>query len=205
MNKNVNDQIISICIPAYEAKGRCVEFLTDLFLSIQNQTFKNVEVLVSDHSKNFDVFNLVSLWKDKLNIYHFFNETNIGNSSCNMNFAIKKAKGKYIKIMHMDDKFCNNYAIEKLVNAIKNNPNLKWGGFGFNHNYEVEGKIRREMIPDIKSAFGCPSVSFFINENNFFDENLIMINDLEIHNRLYKKYGEPYIISDICITIRMHP
>ena len=43
---------MSIAIPTYEVKGRGVEFLNDLFRTIEIQTFKDFEVVVSDHSKD---------------------------------------------------------------------------------------------------------------------------------------------------------
>ena len=43
---------ISIAIPTCESKGRSVEFLDDLFRTIEIQTFKDFEVVVSDHSKD---------------------------------------------------------------------------------------------------------------------------------------------------------
>ena len=44
---------MSIAIPTYESKGRGVEFLDDLFRTIEIQTFKDFEVVVSDHSAGF--------------------------------------------------------------------------------------------------------------------------------------------------------
>ena len=43
---------MSIAIPAYEYNGRGVLYLSDLFRSIKSQTLKDVEVIVSDHSKD---------------------------------------------------------------------------------------------------------------------------------------------------------
>lgn len=204
---------ISIVIPTYEAKGRASLFLEELFTSIYNQTYKNIEIIVSDHSVCDTIKKLTNSWGDKLNITHFFNERGRGNSSINMNEGIKKATGDFIKIMHMDDKFCDNSAIEIMVATILENKNAKWGAFGFNHYYENENTIRREVVPtfyrnqimDSSSLIGCPSVSFFINDKtNFFDENMIIINDFDMHYSLNKKYGNPLIISKIFITIRIH-
>jgi hypothetical protein len=110
----------------------------------------------------------------------------------------------------MDDIFCNNNAIEKLIKSINENKKIKWGAFGFNHNYG--GNIKREIIPhmienrqmEATSLIGCPSVSFFVNEKNFFNEEMIIINDFDMHYRLFQKYGLPFIINDISITIRIH-
>ena len=196
---------ISIVIPAYESKGRGIEFLSDLFKSIEQQTYKNYEIIISDHSKNNEIEKFIS--NCDLNVIHFYNERGIGNSSVNMNEGIKKATGDIIKIMHIDDIFCNNFALELMVEKFKKNINLFWGVMAFNHNYESENSIRRIIIPEVDNAYGCPSVSFFrLNrlDPDFFDENLIVINDHDMHYRLRKKYGDPITIEDVCVTIRMH-
>jgi hypothetical protein len=54
---------------------------------------------------------------------------------------------------------------------------------------------------------GCPSTSFFINDKNdpiYFDEELIIINDHDMHHRLREKYGEPSIIPILSVTIGLH-
>ena len=198
---------ISIVIPVYEAKGRAIEFLKELFYSISVQTYKDFEIIISDHSKNNEIEIFCS--KNNLNIIHFYNNRGVGNSSINMNEGIKRATGDIIKIMHMDDVIFNPNTLYLIAKSFELNKEKKWGAVGFNHNYEQDriSNIKRTIIPDINGVFGCPSVSFFIRnveEPDFFDENLIIINDHDMHKRLFKKYGEPLIINDICITIRMH-
>ena len=204
---------ISVVIPAYEACGKGAALITDLFQSIFLQKHKDIEIIVSDHSKINVIKDVVDLWKDKLNIIHFFNETGRGNSSINMNEGIKKSTGEIIKIMHMDDVFCNENTLSLLNEAIEKDSTIKWGAFGFQHNFEKRHSIEQIMIPKITfnpainyaALVGCPSVSFFINDKEtFFDDNLIIINDFDMHYRLEKKYGNPFIFNDICITVRMH-
>jgi hypothetical protein len=59
------------------------------------------------------------------------------------------------------------------------------------------------MIPH-RTGWGCPSISFFINDQNLFDENVLIMNDHDMHCSLLKKYGDPEIISNVCITVRIH-
>jgi len=201
---------ISIIIPTYEAKGRAIEFISQLINSIFRQTYKNYEVIISDHSLNNDIEEFCK--NNNMNIIHFYNNRGRGNSSINMNEGIKLATGDVIKIMHMDDIMTNPNTLSHIVNSFIDNPNLSWGALTFNHNYESGETpgIRRIIIPDMNSIIGCPSVSFFkLNkvDVDLFDENLIIINDHDMPQRLNKKYGTPIIIGDeknIYITIRMH-
>jgi glycosyltransferase involved in cell wall biosynthesis len=196
----------SIVIPTYEYKGLAPELLDKLFDSIEQQTYKDFEIIVSDHSITNLVEEYLKKW-DKLPISYFKNVRGIGNSSINMNEGIKLSKGEFVKIMHMDDWFCNPNTLQLINNSIKEEPHKKWGGVGFNHFYQENRTIGRfekpHINPVIRTLLGCPSVSFFLNDNNFFDENLIIINDSDMHIRLGKKYGEPILINDCCVTVRM--
>jgi glycosyltransferase involved in cell wall biosynthesis len=204
---------VSIVVATYEAKGKGVDLLEDLFNSILSQTYKDVEIVVSDHSVDDVIKEYVDTWSDRMNMVYIRTERGRGNSSINMNEGIKVSTGDYIKIMHMDDQFCNNNALELMISGISENEKVKWGAFGFNHLYEPKGDIRREIVPHFynnltmsaSSLIGCPSVSFFINDGtNLFDEEMIIVNDFDMHYRLNKKYGNPLIISDISVTVRMH-
>ena len=46
---------MSIAIPCYEYNGRGVRYLSELFHSIQRQTLKDVEVVVSDQSNDDEI------------------------------------------------------------------------------------------------------------------------------------------------------
>jgi glycosyltransferase involved in cell wall biosynthesis len=204
---------VSIVIPTYEAKGKAVILLDELLRSIHSQDYKNIEVVISDHSKDDVVKDYLDSWRNELNIVYLRNFRGHGNSSINMNEGMKIASGEFIKIMHMDDIFCDNSAISKMAEGISGDKSIKWGAFGFKHNYEKENSIRREIVPSqytnsrmsASALIGCPSVSFFINDkDSFFDENMIIVNDFDMHYNLEKKYGKPFIIPDISIIIRIH-
>ena len=204
---------ISIVVPTYEAQGKGINLLKDLFNSIFSQTYKNFEVIISDHSVDDVIKEYVETWNNKMNIFYIRTKRGRGNSSINMNEGIKVSTGDFIKIMHMDDQFCNIKALEEMVLKISEDENIKWGAFGFNHLYDSKKTVSREIIPSFynnsrmaaSSLIGCPSVSFFINDKtNFFDEEMIIINDFDMHFRLNKKYGKPTIIPEISITIRIH-
>ena len=48
---------ISICIPTYEFKGDGVKYLSELLDSLRKQTFKNFDIVVSDHSLDDKIIN----------------------------------------------------------------------------------------------------------------------------------------------------
>lgn len=196
---------ISIVIPTYEAKGKGKDLLSDLLEGISSQDYKNYEIIVSDHSQDDVIENFCK--ESDLDIHHFYNERGRGNSSINMNEGIKRATGDVIKIMHFDDMMFNPRTLSLIVKKLEENPEAKWGAVTFNHLYEGEESKRRVITPDIEDVVGCPSVSFFKrNEEDpdYFDEELIIINDHDMHQRLFAKYGNPAVVEELCITIRMH-
>lgn len=199
----------SIVIPTYEYNGLATKLLDKLLKSIKQQTFQDFEIIVVDHSLNDVIEKYLIVYTD-LKIKYIKNNIGRGNSSINMNVGINNSDGEYIKIMHIDDWFCNVKSLELINDAINSNPNKKWGGVGFNHFYENSQTTARPILPyidsNIRTLIGCPSVSFFINDKelpNLFDENLIIINDSDMHIRLGKKYGEPILINEFCVTVRM--
>ena len=51
--------MISIVIPTYESKGKGVLFLSELMDTIDNQTYRNFEIIISDHSFDDEIKNYV--------------------------------------------------------------------------------------------------------------------------------------------------
>jgi len=203
----------SIVIPTFEAYGEGPAMLSVLLKSINQQEFKDFEVIVTDHSKSDIILEVVQEWKSKLPIHYFKNERVRGNSSVNMNDGIVQARGKYIKVMHFDDYFCNSKALGMASEKINADPAVRWGAFGFNHYFNSLKETKDEVVPDdyiyeelnTFALKGCPSVSFFVNDKtNYYDEHMIIINDFDMHFRLQKKYGNPVIIPETCVTIRVH-
>lgn len=199
---------ISIAIPAYKYNEECPLFLNELLKSIQKQDYSNYEVVVSDHSENNDYLNILNEYKGTMDLKYLKNKLNVGNISSNINNAIKNCSGDVIKVMCQDDSFYSETALNKIYGILKDNPEKKWGALGFIHNNTREGNIiKNPLIPNLKTTIGCPSTSFFIRDKknlDLYDENLYLLLDKDFHDRLFIKYGDPLIIKDISILIRMH-
>jgi glycosyltransferase involved in cell wall biosynthesis len=205
---------ISICIPVYEMHGKGSTYLENLFFSIKQQTYKNFEVIVSDHSANAELKNICSNWCSEFQLIYLECSHNRGNSSTNANNAIACATGAVIKIVHQDDFLYSVRCLELIVKALKRNPQAMWGACGFVHTDE-EGKIYyKYWMPfyndDIlfRNTIGVPSVLFYrASDRNkeFFDERLIYMNDSELIFRLHAKYGAPIVVKETLVAIRLWP
>ena len=203
----------SICIPVWEQGGYGLQYLKDLIHSIQTQSFKNWEIVVSDHSKDDHIYKfLTDLYRrnERIQIRYEKYSENYGNGVTNLNNALKMANGKIIKIMFQDDFMFDRRCLEKFDKAFQDE-NTKWAVCGCNHTRDGVN-FERFMVPSWNdkllegvNTISSPSVLAFRNENvELFDEKLTMLMDTEYYYRLYKKYGHPYIISDTLITNRQH-
>lgn len=111
-------KLVSIVVVTYNNENVILETLE----SIKNQTYKFIELIVSDDNSKDNTVNIVQSWIEN-NKNHFYN-TNLVTSSKNTGITnnikrgIIESKGEYIKIIG-DDILMPN-AIEILVNTYEN-------------------------------------------------------------------------------------
>lgn len=201
--------MISICIPTYEMGGKGAEYLEYSFNIIYQQTYKNIEVIISDHSITDDIKNLCNQWKSTLNICYVKNEYKRGNSSANINNAIKNAKGEIIKILLQDDFLYDENSLQNQIECFNSNNNywLITACCHYNNKvlYKPHYPYYHDKIQYGENTIGSPSVIMFKNKDIIkFDENLIWLTDVEYYKRLYTKFGNPVICNDITIVSREH-
>ena len=202
---------VSVCIPTWEQYGRGFEFLQKNLNSILDQTYKNYNVIVSDHSLNDDIKNLCNSYINYMEIIYVKNDNDLGNGPANTNNSIINADGDIIKIMFQDDFFYDKNALEIIVNEFKND-DCNWLVTGCNHTNDDGSTYYNQMIPYWNdnivtgtNTISSPSVlSFRKNVSCLFDTNLTMLMDCEMYWQLYVKYGLPLIIPNCLVTNRMH-
>ncbi len=204
----------SICIPTASIKNEVgddkkgVLMLENLLNTIDKQTFKDFEVVISDHSTTNNIKNILPNWSH-LNIKYFKNNEGIGSAVINLNNAISKSEGKIIKTIFQDDFFYDDNTLKYI------NDNLGHYKFGFvgSKNCEEDDitKVTETLSPHWISAdnilrgintVGGPTTMFFNNDNNYLDVNLCWLNDTEFYYRLYKKYGNPLCLPNQCVVQR---
>lgn len=88
---------VSIVIPCYNAE----KYILDAINSILNQSFSNLEVIVVDDCSTDNSWSILKSISDT-RLRLFQNKSNQGYP-CSVNFAINKARGKYIARMDADD------------------------------------------------------------------------------------------------------
>jgi glycosyltransferase involved in cell wall biosynthesis len=201
----------SICIPTWEQYGRGVEFLKNNFEVLLSQTYKNFNVIISDHSKDNSIKLLCDEYSNHFEIKYFKNENFLGNGPANTNNSIINADGDIIKIIFQDDYLYDEKALE-LISKEFENKECNWLVCGCNHTHDDGLSYTNEMIPywndSIKkgvNTISSPSVlSFRNNKPCLFDENLTMLMDCDMYYQLYIRYGLPTILPKYLVTNRIH-
>jgi|688.fasta_scaffold45034_8 glycosyltransferase involved in cell wall biosynthesis len=202
--------MISVVIPTYEMSNYGDKFLSTSLTQLTKQSFKNFEVVISDHSRDDSIYKLTKEFNSSLNIRYLRNLTNYGNSSANLNNGLINANGEIIKILFQDEYIIND-GLKKISDFFLENKDVKWllNGCSYGKSLnEVYGKMiprYNENIIDGINTIGSPSVLTLKNENvELFDENLIWLMDCEYYFRLQKKFGTPNIIDDNIIFVNQH-
>ena len=192
--------MISVVIPTYQMQGG-VEFLKRSLEAIKRQTYKDVEVIISDNSDNDDIENLIQDY----DCLYFRNP--IKGMAENTNNAIDKASGDLIKILFQDDFLAHNEALENIVNNFQG----AWLVTGCNH-LEADpmsglGYVGNEHYAEwndqiyIRNTIGSPSVLTISKEVMLRFNPYKYVLDADFYKRIYDQLGEPTILNDINVTI----
>jgi len=200
----------SIAIPTYEFNGKGVEYLNNSLKILSSQTFINFEVIISDHSNNNLIEQLVSEWSSVLNIKHFyFTEGKHKTHSLNVNNSINHCQGEWVKILFQDDFLFDSESLEKQFNFIKNTSDLKWFFTKFYHTFDgvnlynlYHPKWNDEVYKGYNTLGGPSGLTVKNEEIPLFDERLIWLMDCDFYKKLFIKYGEPKICDEITVVNR---
>jgi glycosyltransferase involved in cell wall biosynthesis len=108
---------VSVAIPTYEYYSRGVEFLDDMFRTISQQTLKEVEIVVSDHSLDGKIEKFCEQNIYDLKIKYIRNPEDRGNPCSNTNVAIDNSTGELVKVLLQDDFLYDTEALDKIYNS----------------------------------------------------------------------------------------
>lgn len=169
---------LSICIPIHEMENKKF-FLDRALRSIDEQTFKDYEIIITEEGKMAE----------------------------NTNAAIKKATGEIIKILYMDDYLMNKHSLQRIVDEFKGGwlvtGCMHDDGEMIGNYHKPAWNDNIHLV----NTIGSPSVLAFENKDPLlFDETLSWMLDADLYRRLYERYGLPTILDEdnVCIGIGSH-
>jgi glycosyltransferase involved in cell wall biosynthesis len=200
--------LISICIPAFKR----TDYLKRLLDSIEIQSFRDFEVVITDDSPGMEVQVLTE--RHPLNPYirYFKNSETLGSPE-NWNEAIRKSRASWIKIMHDDDWFEGSGSLSKFAEVIPQaTSGFYFSGFTnvFPDGSEKIIKINRYRLNEIKkipeillaaNRIGPPSAVLFKKDEGIgFDSRLQWLVDIDFYIRYLKKHpSAAYIEANLVL------
>lgn len=205
-----NQPLVSIPIPCYEMGGDGVKYLDFCLNKILIQDYPNIEIVISDHSKDDDVKKSLKKWETLLNIKYINNPHKRGSSSANLNVALQNCTGDLIKIIFQDDYLLESNSLSTLVTCF-NRGNSQWLATACGHSNDRINVFNphlpkyNDLIAYGTNTISSPSVIMVKNQDlELFDENLIWLMDCEYYKRMYDKFGLPIICNYITVINFMH-
>lgn len=101
MNHNINQELVSVIMPTFNAS----KYLADSIESILNQTYTNLELLISDDCSKDSTKEILDRYvKKDSRVKVEYLETNCG-SGIARNKSIERANGRYIAFCDCDDRW----------------------------------------------------------------------------------------------------
>jgi glycosyltransferase involved in cell wall biosynthesis len=187
-----------------------------------DQDFKDFEIIITDDSPNDSVEELVKKYSSDSRIKYFKNKTTLGSPE-NWNESIRKANGKYVKVLHHDDYFTYKDSLTEYVKMLSNNRIIDFAfssSLTLNNNFEVASQhsTNKEELrlihekPEVlffSSYVGAPSAVIFRNGKSFFfDNKLKWLVDIDFYILVLKKnsefeYCDRPLISTVAAPMRV--
>jgi len=105
--------LITIAIPTY---NRAKTYLPSVIECALNQTYKNIEIIISDNCSSDGTESVVKSYNG--NHIRYIRHDPALTPNDNFNFCIKEAKGRYLLLLHDDDLIDNDF-VEACVRELK--------------------------------------------------------------------------------------
>lgn len=183
--------LVSVIIPCYNAE----KYVESAVRSIMNQTYKNLEIIVTDDCSTDNTFSILEkLAAEDSRIKLYKNETNLKIVKT-LNKMIQHANGKYIARMDADDISLPN-RIEKQVEFLEKNSDIAFCGtnaFIINEKNKHKGKTSlplsfedNKFFLQFYSTFFHPTIMIRseIYKQNLYDEDFLYAEDYELLARM---------------------
>lgn len=200
----------SICIPAYKN----VNYIERLLASVEIQSCKDYEVIITDDSPDDSVKKLVEGWEG-LRIRYYKNDIAAGTPA-NWNMAISKATGIWIKLMHDDDWFTSSESLNLYKKNIESSLGITFFYCAYSNIY-IDSKrieVKKSSFTDRyllsrdpfyllkKNSIGNPSCTVIHNSvKDVYNPRLKWIVDIEYYIRVLLKNKQYKYIGDVLVNV----
>jgi len=199
----------SVCVPVFDPTQKYSAQLSQLLNSIKAQTMKPDEVVMTATHDLAYLDNLQEMIKGDFKLVFKRNESN--GSAENTNHAISLCRGEFVKIMHQDDFFVNNNALNLAYRSLRKSKKV-WRVSGCDHFVESTSLVFNRSKPKITwrlingvNKIGAPSVVAFKRSAFIpFDEELKYMFDCDWYLKMWHNWGKPLVTKHAEVRIRIH-
>ena len=210
-----NTIAISICIPVYKN----ISYLKRLLDSIAIQTYTDYEIIITDDTPDDSVKDFIKEYVSNRPVRYFKNQEILGTPE-NWNESIRHAEGAWIKLMHNDDWFSREDALQKFYEAAVKHSDCPFFFSAFQNVTDdtEEKKIVRCNILDMlffkmsplhlfkRVYIGNPSCTFIKKDVGlFYDKQFKFVVDFEYYIRCIRKAGKYKYIDEVLLNVGFHP
>ncbi len=180
--------IVSVVIITYNSS----KFIIETLESVRKQTYKNIELIISDDSSNDDTLKLCEEWKKNFEDYFYRvlilkSKKNEGLVK-NLNKGVKLATAEWVKVLAGDD-ILEDKCIENNLRYVEGNPEIK---IVFSKTQRFKNEFLKENYLEIPSDKE-DKIFFEKKARNQFKilamENVCSAPTSFIKNELYSEYG----------------
>ncbi len=174
--------LVSVCIPTYNG----VSYIQEALDSIKAQTYKNIEVIISDDQSSDGTRDILEAFCNQVAFPTYLYEHEPSGIGANWNHCLKNANGHYIKFLFQDD-VLEPSCIEKMVAVLETNTNVGLVACKrtflteFNDTEDVSEWIRK--YGNLQSAFEIQDEGTLLTKDFFKREDFCELP--------YNKVGEP--------------
>lgn len=208
----MENTLVSVVIITFNSKEHVLEALE----SVKAQTYKNIELIISDDGSTDETVEIIKNWlldnNERFSNYKFILSDKNTGITANLNRGVRATSGEYIKLMASDDLLMEN-CVEDLLKFVKKNNLLFCFSRVMPFSVTMGKKQLDNIISDEKSNF-----DYFFNKTQkgqyhalllsttpkstiigafysksmfeligFFDENYEMMEDYPLAINLSKK------------------
>jgi glycosyltransferase involved in cell wall biosynthesis len=201
--------LFTILITSYECAGMGKTYLEQSMNAILAQTYRNIQVVISDHSKDDIIQDYIkSIKSDDIEIIYTKFTEYYGSPCHNWNNGLTFATGEYIQYLALDDMLADTKSVENAIKEININPTINWFVTAHNVNFSncVFTPRWNNNILQNNTISGPSAVIIRSTIKHIkLDPEFIWYLDLDWYYRLYKEGGKPGIISHVHWINRTHP
>ena len=205
---------IAICIPAFKRP----DYLKRLLDSICIQSFRNYEILINDNSPDDSIKDLVHSYAEKLSISY---EKHPGPMPAVVNCInlVRRAAAPWIKIMHDDDWFSSEDALQHFADAASvsgkdfifsgcNRVRLEAMAIDKETIIEESKQLLEESVLNLlfKNVIGHPSVVMHKKDNSIeYNPAFNWVLDIDYYIRYINAHQGYYYITEKLVNIGVGP